>query len=311
MNKNDFTKEAEYLHPSRLHFSQEGREEKLASRKKPAIIINIILFLLTVGTTLLAGALQRGVNPLETPSAIVQGLPFSAALIFILLSHEMGHYIVSRIYHIDTTLPYFIPAPTFIGTFGAFIKMRTPVHDKKVLMDIGAAGPLAGLVVTIPILMIGLGFSELKMVDPSLEGGLSLGNSLILSFLTKLTWGDIPENYQIIIHPLGFAGWIGLLVTSLNLMPIGQLDGGHIAYAILGRRMEKISRIFLVVLVGLGIWGSRMWLFWALLLFFLLGTRHPSPKDVDSPLDTKRKILGVIMLIIFILTFVPVPFSGV
>ena len=161
--------------------SQHGRCA-IPSRKKPSIAVNIVLFILTIGTTILAGALQQGVNPFEHPEQIVTGVPFSFALIVILLSHEMGHYFVSKRYHIEATLPYFIPAPTFIGTFGAIIKMRTPVTNKKALLDVGAAGPLAGLIVTIPILIIGLKLSEVHVVEASLEEGFTLGTSLLLEF---------------------------------------------------------------------------------------------------------------------------------
>jgi len=163
----------------------------------------------------------------------------------------------------------------------------------------------------IPVLIIGLKLSVVKMVEAPLEGELILGTSLIISFLTKVVLGNLPDNYHVIIHPLGFAGWIGLLVTSLNLMPVGQLDGGHIAYAVLGRKAQIISRIVIIGLLGLGIWGSPMWLFWALLLIFLLGTKHPPPLDCDVPLNRKRKVLGIIMLFIFIITFIPVPFGRV
>jgi membrane-associated protease RseP (regulator of RpoE activity) len=280
------------------------------SRKKPSIRVNIVLFILTIGTTILAGALQQGVNPLEHPEQIMTGVPFSFALLFILLSHEMGHYFVSKRHNIEATLPYFIPAPTFIGTFGAIIKMRSPVTNKKALLDVGAAGPLAGLIVTIPIIIIGLKLSEVHLVEASLEGGFTLGTSLLLEFLTRMIFGNLPENYQIIIHPLGFAGWIGLLITSLNLIPVGQLDGGHIAYAVCGRKTKIISRAVLIAMLGLGVWWSRMWLFWALILLVLLGTKHPPPVDFDSPLDTKRKVMGGLMLFIFIVTFIPVPFGG-
>jgi len=281
------------------------------ARKKPSIAVNIVLFFCTVGTTILAGALQQGVNPLQDPDQLLKGLPFSAALLFILLAHEMGHFLTSRHYHIDASLPYFIPAPTFIGTFGAFIKMRSPVVNKRVLLDVGAGGPLAGLVVTIPILVIGLQLSEVKVLDVPLQEGMTLGSSLILSFLTKVIIGNLPDNHQIILHPLGFAGWIGLLVTSLNLIPVGQLDGGHIAYAVFGRKTAVISKAVLLGLLGLGIWGSRMWLMWALILFILLGFRHPLPLDIDMPLDRKRKVLGLGMLILFVITFVPVPFGEI
>lgn len=311
MDRDSFSKKVQWTNYSEESSCSEEKRVETPSCKKPGISINIILFVLTIGTTLLAGALQQGVNPLQDPSQIVKGLPFSAALLFILLSHEMGHYLVSKKHHIDATLPYFIPAPTFIGTFGAFIKMRSPVQDKKVLLDIGAAGPLAGIIVTIPILIIGLKLSEVVVVEPSLEGGFTLGSSLILSFLTKVILGNIPDNYNVIIHPLGFAGWIGLLVTSLNLIPVGQLDGGHIAYAVFGEKTKVISKVALIALLGLGIWGSSTWLVWAIMLLVLLGAKHPPPLDHDVPLDRRRKVIGAITLLVFIVTFIPVPFSSV
>ena len=311
MDRDSFSKNVQWTNYSEESSCSGEKKVETPSCKKPGISINIILFILTIGTTLLAGALQQGVNPLQDPSQIVKGLPFSAALLFILLSHEMGHYLVSKKHRIDATLPYFIPAPTFIGTFGAFIKMRSPVQDKKVLLDIGAAGPLAGIIVTIPILIIGLKLSEVVVVEPSLKGGFTLGSSLILSFLTKVVLGNIPDNYNVIIHPLGFAGWIGLLVTSLNLIPVGQLDGGHIAYAVFGEKTKVISKVALVALLGLGIWGSRTWLVWAIMLLVLLGAKHPPPLDHDVPLDRRRKVIGAITLLVFIVTFIPVPFSSV
>lgn len=289
---------------------QLGKRVDTPSGKKPSIFINLVLFLLTVATTLLAGALQQGVNPIEDPYQIIKGLPFSAALLVILLSHEMGHYLVSKKHRIDATLPYFIPAPTFIGTFGAFIKMRSPVQDKRVLLDVGAAGPLAGVMVTIPILIVGLKLSEVAVVQSSLEGGFTLGSSLLLSFLSNVILGPLPENHHVIIHPLGFAGWIGLLVTSLNLIPVGQLDGGHIAYAVFGEKTKVLSKIALVALLGLGLWGSRTWLVWSIILLVMLGTKHPPPLNHDAPLDKKRKVIGAITLFVFVMTFIPVPFSG-
>lgn len=311
MDRDSFSEKVQWSASSEEPSCSEVSKVDISSRKKPKVLINVVLFILTIGTTILAGALQQGVNPLQDPGRILEGLPFSAALLFILLSHEMGHYLVSRRHHIDATLPYFIPAPTFIGTFGAFIKMRSPVKDKRVLLDVGAAGPLAGIIVTIPILIIGLKLSEVKIVETSLEGGFILGSSLILSFLTKVILGNLPDNYHIIIHPLGFAGWIGLLVTSLNLIPFGQLDGGHIAYAVFGKKTEIISKIVLIALLGLGIWGSRTWLVWAIILLVMLGAKHPPPLDNDVPLDGRRKAISVITLFVFILTFIPVPFSSV
>lgn len=279
------------------------------SRKKSSVAVNVVLFICTVGTTILAGALQQGVNPIEDPSQLLKGLPFSAALMFILLAHEMGHFLTSKYYHIDASLPYFIPAPTFIGTFGAFIKMRSPVMNKRVLLDVGANGPLAGLLVTIPILAVGLKLSEVSVIAAPLEEGMTLGSSLLLYFMTTVIVGNLPDTHQVILHPLGFAGWIGLLVTSMNLIPVGQLDGGHIAYAVFGRRTAHLSKGVLVCMLGLGIWASRMWLMWALILFVLLGIRHPAPLDYDVPLDRRRRMLGLSMLVVFVITFVPVPFG--
>jgi membrane-associated protease RseP (regulator of RpoE activity) len=287
----------------------QGDRAAAPPRKKPPITVNVALFICTVATTILAGALQQGVNPLQDPSQMLKGLPFSAALLFILLAHEMGHFLTSKYYRIDASLPYFIPAPTLIGTFGAFIKMRSPVMNKRVLLDVGANGPLAGLLVTIPILAIGLKLSEVRALAAPGGEGMTLGTSIILSAMTALILGNLPDTHQVILHPLGFAGWIGLLVTSLNLIPVGQLDGGHIAYAVFGRRTRYISRAVLLGMLVLGIWASSMWLMWALILFLLLGVRHPEPLDYDVPLDRRRRILGLCMLAVFILTFVPVPFG--
>ena len=279
-------------------------------RKKPSITVNVVLFLCTVATTILAGTLQQGVNPLQDPAQILKGLPFSAALLFILLAHEMGHFLTSKYYRIDASLPYFIPAPTLIGTFGAFIKMRSPVMNKRVLLDVGANGPLAGLLVTIPILAIGLQLSEVRSLAAPAGEGMTLGSSIILSVMTSLILGNLPDTHQVILHPLGFAGCIGLLVTSMNLIPVGQLDGGHIAYAVFGRRTRHISRAVLLGMLALGILASSMWLMWSLILFLLLGLRHPAPLDYDVPLDRRRRILGLCMLALFVITFVPVPFGN-
>jgi membrane-associated protease RseP (regulator of RpoE activity) len=274
---------------------------------KQRIGINIILFIITMATTLLAGALQVGVNPLKNPEQIFKGIPFSFALMGILLAHELGHYLVAKKHGLNVTLPYFIPAPSFIGTFGAFIKIRSAVRDRRMLLDVGAAGPLVGVVVSIPLLALGLWLSEVKMVQGQM--GTNLGSSLFLSFLSWVMIGPVPEGYDIVLHPVGFAGWIGLLVTSLNLLPIGQLDGGHVAYALLGEKQNKISRFVFVAILGMGIFGWQGWLLWGLLLA-IMGFRHPPLVDWWVPLDYKRKIIGWLAVAIFILTFVPVPFSG-
>jgi membrane-associated protease RseP (regulator of RpoE activity) len=274
---------------------------------KPTVFWNLVLFCLTLITTVLAGALQEGVNPLTHPEQIIRGIPFALALMGILLAHELGHYLVARKNGVNVTLPYFIPAPSFIGTFGAFIKMRSPARDRRMLMDIGAAGPLVGVVVSIPILILGLSLSEVKKIEGQI--GTNLGDSLLLWLISRWVVGEIPPGHDVIIHSVGFAGWIGLLVTSLNLLPIGQLDGGHVVYALVGEKQKKISKIVFAGLLALGIFGWEGWLFWALLLW-IMGFRHPPPLEWWVPLDWKRKVLGWITLAVFALTFTPVPFSG-
>ncbi len=276
----------------------------------PKVFWNVILFVLTLVTTVLAGALQDGVNPIEHPEQIPRGFPFAFSLMGILLSHELGHYLMARRHRLSVTLPYFIPAPPipfFIGTFGAFIKMRSPARDRKMLLDIGAAGPLTGVAVSIPFLIYGFQHSELKILQG--QAGINLGSSLLLWLISRGISGPIPEGYDILIHPVGFAGWIGLLVTSLNLIPVGQLDGGHVAYALWGERQNKISRFVFLGLLGLGFLGWPGWFFWGFILF-LMGFRHPSPMEWWVPLDRKRKIIGWLTLAVFFLTFIPVPFSG-
>jgi membrane-associated protease RseP (regulator of RpoE activity) len=260
-----------------------------------------------VGTTIVAGALQEGVNPLKNPGEILKGIPFSFTLMGILLAHELGHYLIARKHGLDVTLPYFIPAPSIIGTFGAFIKMRSPVRDRRMLLDVGAAGPLVGVAVSIPFIILGFRLSEVKLIEGQV--GMSLGSSLLLSLISWLVVGPIPEGYDIVIHPVGFAGWIGLLVTSLNLLPIGQLDGGHVAYALLGERQNKISRYVFLAILALGIFGWQGWLLWGLLLF-IMGFRHPTPLEWWVPLDRKRQVIGWVAVAVFVLTFIPVPFSG-
>jgi membrane-associated protease RseP (regulator of RpoE activity) len=274
---------------------------------KPRVFWNLVLFCLTLITTVLAGALQEGVNPLTHPEQIIRGIPFALALMGILLAHELGHYLVARKNGVNVTLPYFIPAPSFIGTFGAFIKMRSPARDRRMLMDIGAAGPLVGVVVSIPILILGLSLSEVKRIEGQV--GTNLGDSILLWLISRWVVGEIPPGHDVIIHPVGFAGWIGLLVTSLNLLPIGQLDGGHVIYALVGEKQKKISKIVFAGLLALGIFGWEGWFFWALLLW-IMGFRHPPPLEWWVPLDWKRKVVGWITLAVFALTFIPVPFSG-
>ena len=280
--------------------------DEMRQKRKPWL--HILLFLCTLVTTTMAGAMQNGVDPLSNPWEIYSGLPFAVTLITILLVHEMGHYLMSRYHGVKATLPYFIPAPSFIGTFGAFIKMNSPPPDRRSLFDVAAAGPLAGLVLAIPAVIIGLQLSTVSPDDRT-GGGITLGSSLLLNFLSQITLGLLPDDANIVMHPIGFAGWIGLLVTAMNLLPVGQLDGGHVIYALFGERYLWVSRTASVAILSLGFlrWWDG-WLIWGLLLLFL-GLRHPPPLDPHTPLDTKRKFMGWLMLAILAVTFIPIPFS--
>lgn len=277
-------------------------------KRRRKLCLHIFLFLFTLLTTTVAGAMQSGVNPLTDPWGIASGLPFAATLMTILLVHEMGHYLMSRHHGVQASLPYFIPAPSFIGTFGAFIKMDSPPRDRRSLFDVGAAGPLAGLVLAIPAVIVGLHLSTMSP-QQNPEGSLSLGSSLLLRFLSQITLGILPEEANVILHPIGFAGWIGLFVTALNLLPVGQLDGGHVVYALFGPKHIWISRTALGSIIALGIlrWWDG-WLVWGALLLFM-GVRHPPPLDPYTPLDWKRRVLAWLTLVILAITFMPVPFS--
>ena len=277
--------------------------------KPPRRLLHLGLFLATVVTTVIAGALQQGVNPLETPELLSQGIPFSFTLLLILGAHEMGHYLVSRRHHLDVTLPYFIPAPPIpfiIGTFGAFIRIRSPIRDKRALLDVGCSGPLIGVLVSIPVILIGLKLSTVTVIGGG-EETITLGEPLLFKFLSWLALGPMTPEENIILHPVGFAGWIGLLVTALNLIPVGQLDGGHVAYALFPEYQRYISlgSIGLLVVCGVVFWSG--WLLWAVLLVFL-GWRHPPPFEFWVPLDRRRRVLGIITIAVFGLTFSPAPF---
>lgn len=297
--------------PIDVEYHVEGESPRTfhaPEKKSSSARLNVILFIATFITTTLAGTLMEAAPTASFFSQIHKGLPFSITLLMILLFHEFGHYFMARKHHVDATLPYFIPAPSIIGTFGAVIKMRSPLRSKRALLDIGAAGPLAGVLIAIPATLIGLHLSEVRFVTGT-QGGISLGSSLLFSLLSWLSLGPVPENYDIFLHPVAFAGWIGMLVTMLNLLPIGQLDGGHIAYAVLGKRIHQLSAyIILPVLLVLGFIAWQGWLIWCALLFFVMGTKHPPTMDEYSSLDQKRKIIGWIALVLFVLTFTPSPF---
>ncbi len=268
----------------------------------------LILFAVTLLTTLIAGSsFDVSYDELiRHPGLLLTGIPFAFSLISILLAHEMGHFITSRRYRVDVTLPYFIPAPTLFGTLGAVIKMRSPIRKKTMLLDIGAAGPLAGIVIAVPLVIWGLYHSEVIQVPAGSDMYLFFGDSLLFKLLSYLIIGNIPEGYDLMLSPVAFAGWVGFLVTALNLMPIGQLDGGHIAYALFGRGQRIVSRIFVGVLVVLGVVYYLGWLVWAALVL-IIGVDHPPVSDDGAGLGRKRTIIGWFCFILFIVTFIPVP----
>jgi len=265
---------------------------------------NIILFFLTVITTLLAGAYMNQADPFSNPLLVFKGVSFAVPLLLILTFHEFGHYVQSRRAGIKVSLPYFIPGPTLFGTFGAVIRSKSPFRTRRDLLDVGAAGPIAGFVVAVIVIIIGLSHSQI--VEEVSGEGLILGESLIFKFLSWLVLKDVPEGYGVLLSPTAFAGWAGILVTMLNLLPIGQLDGGHIMYALLGRNQRRIATVATLALIPLGFFLWFGWFVWvALVLLIKIG--HPPTLNDQVPLDTKRKVIGWLAMFIFVLSFIPVP----
>ena len=279
--------------------------------------LHIVLFALTCLSTTLVGAdhyggylSDFGRRPVTPSFALVlQGLWYSATILLILGAHELGHYLACRYYQVDASLPFFIPMPAVLtGTLGAFIRIREPIPTKRMLFDIGIAGPLAGFVFAVPALFIGVGMSPVVRVPANLVG-FDLGEPLLFRAATWLIWGPIADGYSVNLHPMAFAAWFGLLATALNLFPIGQLDGGHISYAVLGRRSTNVTLGSIAVAIGLTFF-SMSWLVWTFLLVAMtlaMGPRHPRTIDEDIPLDRTRMWLAVVAAIIFVVCFTPSP----
>lgn len=301
---------------------------------------NILFFILTLISVTFAGALfSNGNFPANITgwfNFMLGGLPFAIALMVILVCHEFGHYLAGRYHKTAVTLPFFIPFPfSYFGTMGAFIQLKEPPKNRRILLDIGIAGPLAGLIVAVPVLLLGLYLSPVDKIPFQLPlGQIFEGNSilyLLLKFIVKgqllpqpftyaglnpiiywiryfFTGAPLPVGgLDVSLHPIAWAGWAGLLVTSLNLIPAGQLDGGHILYVLLGKRTTRLLPFILIALVALGLAWSGWWL-WAALIF-LLGRYHAEPLDQITPLDPKRQLLAVLGVIVFILVFMPVPLA--
>jgi len=267
--------------------------------------INALLFLATVASTIYVGAGM--VEPGQSPS-LASGLQFAGSLLTILLAHELGHYFVARHYGVAVSLPYFIPMPNLLGTMGAFIRMKAPPTNRRVMLAIGAAGPLAGFVLAVPILILGLLLSKVGPI-PVGEPVLMEGNSLLYAALKILMFGRFlpKDGIDVFLHPIAFAGWAGLMVTGLNLIPAGQLDGGHVAYALLGERARYLTWGIIAALIALGfLWNG--WFLWAGLIY-LFGRRHARPFDDITDLDGPHRALAILVLIVFALTFCPIPMS--
>jgi membrane-associated protease RseP (regulator of RpoE activity) len=285
--------------PVLLHI---GRIEDL--RKAQIPWTNIILFILTVITTLFAGAYMNQVNPLSNPLLIFKGASFAVPLLLILTFHEFGHYLESRKNGIKVSLPYFIPGPTLFGTFGAVIRSKSPFRTRRDLLDVGAAGPIAGFVIAVIAIIVGLSHSQ--VIEKAAGEGLILGESLIFKFLSSIVLKNVPEGHTVLLSPIAFAGWAGILVTMLNLLPIGQLDGGHIIYALLGKAQRKIAFVATLALIPLGYFLWTGWFVWiGLVLLIKIG--HPPTLNDQIPLDTRRKVIGWLAMLIFVLSFTPVP----
>lgn len=287
--------------------------------------IHLILFFTTLSTTLFIGAftvadfyifehggLPAGLNdPLSIilyPQFFFPTLAYAAALLGFLSAHEMGHYIVCRKHGLDASLPYYLPNPLFFGTFGAVIRIRSPIRNKKILFDIGVAGPLSGFAVALPVLLIGTAISITvpSGTVTSSESFWILGEPLVQKGVNIFLFAG-RQNIDVVMSPLALVGWFGLLVTALNLLPVSQLDGGHIIYAVFGKRHHFISLavVTLMVLVAI-ITQYYGWLFWAILVA-VLGLRHPALPDESKKLDVPRLVLAFLAMLIFIGCFVPVP----
>ncbi|MCY1019421.1 site-2 protease family protein [Pyxidicoccus sp. MSG2] len=323
------------------------------ARPAPRYWVHLLLLVLTVGTTftsyLLYFHFQRPYSPSEvSPDAALRALSFSLSLLAILGSHEMGHYLLARIHGVDTSLPYFIPLPVLgVGTLGAVIRIRDRIPHRNALVDIGAAGPLAGLVVAIPILFWGLAHStvvdapslplafpgddslwaygkelfawvmeKITHAPPAPEEAIHgvhtvFGDSLLMQGLTRLAVGPVPEGKDVLVHPVVIAGWFGLLVTLLNLMPVGQLDGGHLAYAILGNRARWVGRGVALVLLFLTFFVTASWGLWLLVTSKLVGFGHPEVVEPREPLSLSRKVICALCLLALIGCAMPIPLRQV
>lgn len=308
------------------------RLEPESSRREPVYVMpaprkpppsprrHVVLFLLTVATTTLAGMghYQAFLQEFSEPEPSISlwalalgGFWYSISILAILGCHEFGHYFACRLYRVDASLPYFLPVPLpLTGTFGAFIRIRQPIPDKRALFDIGIAGPIAGFVVAVPVLFLGMYLSNVVQVPDTFDGTVfELGEPLLFQAAAWLTFGTVADGYTVNLHPMAFAAWFGLLATALNLFPMGQLDGGHISYAVLGRKSTLVTVGTVGCLLGLT-FVSSSWIVWTVLTVGMLvafGPRHPRTPDEHVPLDRTRLWLAAFAALMFVLCFSPAP----
>jgi membrane-associated protease RseP (regulator of RpoE activity) len=304
------------LSVSRFYERVDGATRVTITYPKPPAIPrewkwNLLGFVLTVISTLWAGAYLEG-EPwnffLREPARLASGVSFSAALLGILAAHELGHYFTARRYGLDVTLPFFIPMPVLspIGTLGAVIKMKTPIYTRRMLLDVGAAGPLAGIVVAIPVTVWGLLHSPVLPVGQ--DFGIRLGEPLLFKALAAVFAPPHPPTHDVYLDSVAFAGWVGLFVTALNLLPVGQLDGGHVLYALFRRGQHVVAYLFFAAILVMGYWWPG-WFVWAAILLFLVRIKHPPVLDPDTPLDGRRRAIGWLSILLFVSCFAPVPFE--
>jgi membrane-associated protease RseP (regulator of RpoE activity) len=274
---------------------------------------NLILLILTLLSLFFIGAqIDASQNNMAfRVENLWRGWKYAGSLILILGSHELGHYFAARRHNVSVTLPYFIPMPfTIFGTLGAFIQLREPMRNRRVLFDVGVAGPLAGLIFAVPILFLGLATSDIHTIDPD-AAGFREGNSILYAAAKYIIYGRlIPDgNEDVLINQFAQAGWTGLFVTALNLIPIGQLDGGHVMYTLFGKRAKQLYWPIIIIFIALSLY-SQVWIIWTLLLL-LLGRFYATPLDDITPLDRRRRLIGFITLIIFVLIFIPNPIEQI
>lgn len=254
----------------------------------PRLWLHVLLLLLTVVSTTLVG-----------------GLAYSTCLLTILGAHEFGHYFAARHYRVEATLPYFIPFPSLFGTLGAVIRMSPRIPNRKALFDIAASGPLAGLVVAIPVSLLGIYLSERTILDPE-KSIILLGDPLLFRAMEWVFFGARSEGWDLMLHPIGFAGWVGLFVTALNLLPVGQLDGGHISYALFGRRANLFAGVAFAALLALTLTKGHHYIL-ILILLWLMGLKHPPTVDDACKIGSRRRRVGILLAIVLATCFSPVP----